>query len=421
MCLTLTLTKIRLSNSLSAKPTRYAFMANSQSSSQARINAAHQKFVDQYHAFRLRASRNPMVSAPDEYVSSFSTAGQALENPADVERLANLRYKNTLALSDLTDVSKRFGGGVPAATAPQPLAPKTLDDFKAAHAAALANRQNSSGKSNSSRLSQDQLMANAAAYNARKQAEAAARFDRRMMGQQVRNYKNMAGLGYNDPVFVQPGVSPETMLEADMNRQRMGMQQQYMDRDFGLRERSLGQTANEAREAARLARLQLAAEAANRNRQFNLDQKRLGIEQSSADSEADYRNKQVEAVAAQFGFDKEKYRDAKNKVDQDASMPSLPPALAILVKSGRMTQQQAVDVIENEMIRAEVGNDKKAVVNILQERGYSPQEIARKFEAITRINKEMYDANSSTWWDRWWLPSIPEPNPSNFPLGYVQP
>lgn len=387
------------------------------------------KFVAQFNAVRRAAAQNPAISAPDEYVSVVSNAGKPVYNASDVDRLAMLRERNRIRIGDLTDLSKRFLPDYPIArtvpfSSPQP-SPRTVADFNAAVSSVRA-RQNMFGATPSkSKLSPDQLMANAAAYNARKQAESQARHERRMLGQQVRNYKDMAGLGYNDPVVVRPGVDPEAMLAADMNRQRMGMQERYMNRDFGLRERALDQESEAANLADRLARLRHADEVDFRTKQLGLDKQRLGIEEGNASDEAKYRADQLKALAARFEWDKEKYKDAETKAKDEATYAYLPPSLAGLVRSGRMTREQAMDIVENEIIRDQSGGDEQRIVEIMRERGYSPEEIARKFELIAGKTKKQYDdawtnnVGPLSIFDYWMLKNVPEVNPSNLPPGYV--
>jgi len=340
-----------------------------------------------------------------------SNAGSPVYTASDVDRLAGLRNRNMSRITDLTDLSKRFLPDQPVARSTQPaaeLAPKTKQDFVDAQDTARMYRTLLGGKSKfaKSRLSQDQLMENAAAYNARKQAEAQARSERKIMGQQVRNFKNMAGLGYNDPVVVRPAVSPQETMA------------------FQLQQRDLTQQAQAVAEQMRLAAEEAAAKREEAKSLADFRNKSLGLQEQGqlrADEVAklEMELKRAEQKIKEQQLEMQAKLFERNLKDADAqkALGYLGPDLSPLVSTGKMTQEQAIGAADIQALRAAAAGSPSDLVRHIQDRGY---EIGTpEFESLFKaaMNGESYYDYSNSFWNNisWeWLPwnsYVPDPNP----------
>lgn len=139
--------------------------------------------------------------------ANYDAAGPVLEAAATARRQAvNNRNSPSVTLGN---------GGEPIVAAPPE---RTEADFQRAIAAvAQAKAEGKQRHKNRSKLTPEQLAANATAFREAKKTQAAQGGS---LQQQASRFKRMMRLGYNDPITMSPTISPEDEFAMQMLRQQ---------------------------------------------------------------------------------------------------------------------------------------------------------------------------------------------------------
>ncbi len=169
------------------------------------IAAAKAKYPDIVNAVNRLASigAQPAQASPEQWMSNWNAQSQANYDAAgpQIMATADMRRQATPSRSPVT-----LGPFPASQTPPQELA----------KAFAARRRQTPT-----TRLSAEELAANAAVMKDRRAIERDQRYQQKQFAKQARTFKRMAGLGYNDGLIAMPMMSPQDQFAMEMTRAAM--------------------------------------------------------------------------------------------------------------------------------------------------------------------------------------------------------